>query len=118
MRLVKLTSKNRHLFEKDLGRDESAARTLIEIDKLLSRRGLEVVVVRTKPGLSYTILPVVEDCDEYDEKKAEKILRGKERACKYPYCTYYSPKATEYCCAACSGDHYDCIRLGDCKKGG
>ena len=49
-----------------------------------------------------------------DKKKRDE----EKRTCKYPRCYYHSPKATEYCCAACSGDHYDCVRLGDCKEGG
>ena len=34
-----------------------------------------------------------------------------ERSCKYPGCCYYDPKSKVYCCAACSGDHYDYNRL-------
>jgi len=35
----------------------------------------------------------------------------KKRICKYPDCYYYDPKSKTYCCAACSGDHYDRDRL-------
>ena len=43
-----------------------------------------------------------------NEKKAKA---ESTKACKYPECTYYDPKAKSYCCNACAGDHYDYDRL-------
>ena len=31
--------------------------------------------------------------------------------CAYPLCENYSEGSTEYCCAGCSIDHYDYVRL-------
>ena len=39
--------------------------------------------------------------------KKKISMKKKKRICKYPDCFYYSPKSKVYCCAACSGDHYD-----------
>lgn len=43
--------------------------------------------------------------------RARKYPAKKIKVCKYPDCYYYHKDATHYCCAACSGDHYDYDRL-------
>ena len=45
------------------------------------------------------------------KRESTEIKRPVKRTCKYPGCHYYDPKSESYCCAACSGDHYDHDRL-------
>ena len=39
------------------------------------------------------------------------MSKDENRKCKYEGCSYYDPKATHYCCDACSSDAYDSERL-------